>query len=107
MKNYQTQLEKLAIEARKFKNADDFIQSVRLKTIKESAENRLASLRLYDDPQATKQRALKEIAEAKKELAKIPKNEMVEETVELLEEYQDKGFGWFDSAREFYKQSIK
>ena len=104
MKNYKTQLKKLAIEARKFKDAEDFIQSVRLKTIKESAEERLTKLEFYDDPKATKQRALREIAETKKELAKIPKNKMVNETVELLEKYQDGG--WFDSAREFYNQSI-
>ena len=98
-------LTRLAIEARKFKSADDFIQSVRLDTIKKSAEERLTKLKFYDDPFSTRQRALKEINEAKEELAKIPKNEMVNETVEILEKYQDSG--WFDAAYNFYSKSNK
>lgn len=102
------ELQPLAEEAKKFKSVEDFIQSVRLNSILESAKERLIKLENYDNPEEVKARAEKDIELAKKELDQLPENKLWRETSDLLEKAnKGKEGGWFDYAREFYKQATE
>ncbi len=90
----------LAVEAAKFNNAEDFIQSVRLTSMAKRPKNAA------------------EAKSIKAELAKIPVNKLVAVTTDLLTQWDIEANGnftevggkkyptrgWFDIARDFYKE---
>jgi len=102
-------------EARKYKTAEDFIQSIRLPLIIKEDTERLNKLNSYSKEKAIKlydnlenfnkskkiiQRNLKsEIAELKK--INIPKNKLGENCINLL----PKKNGWFYEAENLWKKS--
>ena len=82
-----SELESLAQEARKYKSADDFIQSIRLKAIEKNPKDAI------------------ELKNIRAELAKLPENKMASEAVTLLHKY--KSGGWFSAAEDFYKEATQ
>ena len=74
--------EKLAKEVRKFKSADDFIESVRRVAIAKKP---------YKADQYLK------------DTANLPKNDLAEETVNILNKIDTSSRGWFDKAKDFFK----
>jgi len=101
-------LEPLAQEARKFSSAEDFRQSVRLKSIQRQDIETLAKAKKDPahlefmrggDTKITEQ----ELKSVNEELAKLPENKLWEQTIKLL---PGEG-GWFKRAEDFYNQATK
>jgi len=112
-------LEPLAVEARKFKSAEDFIQSSRLANLIKQDTAKLQKIKALSKKEAEYiyefdierykglnnfiKKIESDIKATRVELDKLPENKLATQMPGLFKGLEQLGKGWFERAKEFYK----